>query len=398
MEDAHQLPRGFQANGGYCGIKQDASTLDLALFVSETPCSAAGVFTQNKVVGAPVKLSRKRVPGEHVRGVVINSGNANACTGKQGETDALWMTAEVARLLGCEPDAVLVCSTGIIGRKLPREQLAQGFPAVAANLSGDVAGFHAAARGMMTTDTFAKQIVRECTIAGKTVRVSGAAKGAAMIAPDMATMLAVILTDAPLGAEQADAMLRNGVNDSFNCISVEGHMSTSDTVLLLANGAADVALNSAGADHVAEMIADVCTELAKMIVRDAEGAKHFVTIEVTGARTRAEARQVAKTVAESALVKTAITGNDPNWGRIVSAVGYSGIEVAEEQITLSINGVTIYQSGTPLDIDEPGLSKSMDSCTEVEVCIQLDLGSEAIRFWTSDLTTEYVKLNSEYTT
>lgn len=397
MVSNHQLPTGFRAAGVQCGIKPGSQKLDLALFVSDTPCTAAGVFTQNRVCGAPVIVSRERVPTRIARGVIINSGNANACTGERGVEDARWMTAKTAGLLGCDGDAILVCSTGVIGRFLPRERLADGIPRVVEALATNSDGLESAAQAMMTTDTFAKLSTRELSLNDKIVRVSGVAKGAAMIGPNMATMLSVIMTDATLSPEQADAMLRHAVDRSFNCISVEGHTSTSDTVLLLANGAAKT--GPIADEGVLQSALDaVCEELAVAIIRDAEGAEHLITIDVSGARNREEAHRIAKTVAESALVKTAITGADPNWGRIVSAVGYSGVDLEENQISLTLNGVRLYEHGTPLEFDAKVVSEGLRNRRAVEVKLDLTLGDASCRFWTSDLTAEYVRLNADYTT
>ena len=405
-----RLPRGFRAAGIACGIKRDATKRDLALFVSERPCTAAGVFTTNIVCGAPVQVSRSRVPRETARAIVINSGNANACTGERGLDDARWMTAEVARRLDCAEDDVLVCSTGVIGHFLPREKLASGIPHVAESLASTPDAFASAARALMTTDTVPKLAVRQADVSGRRVTVSGAAKGAAMIGPNMATMLAVILTDAALSPSEADSVLRHAVEASFNAISVEGHTSTSDSVLLLANGAAG---SSAAAsprssmrtgseaelvpEGVQQLVSDVCADLAQQIVRDAEGAQHFVTIDVRGLRTRQEARRIAQVVADSALVKTAIAGNDPNWGRIVSAVGYAGVDLREADVTLRLNGTLLFERGTPVSHDAAAVSRSMAS-GDVQIELDFPLGDAAIRFWTSDLTSEYVRLNSEYTT
>ncbi len=399
MNRQNSLPQGFRTAGLHCGIKGDLSRFDLALFVSDTPSTAAGVFTQNRVVGAPVKVDRERVPRETARAVIINSGNANACTGERGLDDARWMTAEVARRLDCAAEDVLVCSTGVIGHFLPREKLEAGFPAVVEKLAAGPEAFADAARGMMTTDTFPKQSVREATFGGRTVRVSGAAKGAAMIGPNMATMLAVIMTDAQLATGEADSLLRHAVDRSFNCISVEGHTSTSDTVILLANGAAETGpLAEADRTTFQQMLDEVAAELAQAIIRDAEGAEHFITIDVRGTRTRDEALSIAKTVAEGPLVKTAVTGNDPNWGRIVSAVGYAGVELREEDISLRINGTLLYREGAPVEYDEQVVSESMRTNRDVQIELDLRLGDASVRFWTSDLTAEYVRLNSEYTT
>lgn len=399
----NSLPPGFRTAGVHCGIKPNPQDLDLALFLSDKPCTAAAVFTQNRVCGAPVKVSRERVPSETARGVIINSGNANACTGRRGLDDAQWMTQSVAEHIGCEAEQILVCSTGVIGQFLPRERIAAGIPQALEQLAEQPEAFHHAARAMMTTDTFPKQCMREVSLGGTTVRISGAAKGAAMIAPNMATMLAVVMTDAALTPEQANRMLRHAVNDSFNCITVEGHTSTSDSVVLLANGGSQAAgawrhPSTEELPRLQDALDDVCADLARQIIRDAEGAGHFITLDVRGLRTLDEARRIAKVVAEGALVKTAIAGADPNWGRIVSAVGYSGVNLREEDISLSINGTRIYESGTPTDFDAAMLSGSLRDNRDVHIELEFSLGDAAARFWTCDLTQEYIRLNSEYTT
>jgi glutamate N-acetyltransferase/amino-acid N-acetyltransferase len=393
------LPAGFRTAGLHCGIKKDSSLFDLALFVSDHPASLAGVFTQNKVFGAPVALSRERVPSGTGRACLINSGNANACTGERGLEDARWMTAETARLLDCQAEDVVVCSTGIIGHFLPREPLTSGIPAAVEKLRNSPESFENAARAMMTTDTFAKQAVREVELNGKSVRISAASKGAAMIGPNMATMLGIIMTDAELTPDETDALLRHAVDRSFNCISVEGHTSTSDTVFLFANGAAENGpLDDTARATLQTAIDEVAVEMAQAIIRDAEGADHFVTIDVCGARSRNEAFRMAKEIADSALVKTAITGGDPNWGRIISAAGYADVELKDEDLSLLINDVEIYRDGVPTEYDEASLSTSMKENRDVSIQLQLSHGDADVRFWTSDLTAEYVRLNSEYTT
>ena len=399
MPETVPLPLGIKAAGVFCGIKNDPAKLDLSLFVSDRPCAAAGVFTQNLVCGAPVKVSRERLPRGTARGVVVNSGNSNACTGERGIEDARRMTAQVAGRLGCAADDVLVCSTGVIGRFLPQEALEAGVPIVVEKLAPDPQSFHEAARGMMTTDTFPKLATRSAEINGRTVRVSGAAKGAAMIAPNMATMLSVIMTDAGLTPDEADRMLRHAVDRSFNCISVEGHTSTSDSVILLANGASGAgAPDEHSRGTLQQMLDDVAAELAQAIIRDAEGADHFVTIDVRGLSTRDEAYRIAKAVADSPLVKTAITGADPNWGRIVSAAGYAGVPLREDDLTLRLNGTLLYQAGAPVPHDAKAVSDGLRRNREVAIELELKLGDAAVRFWTCDLTAEYVRLNSEYTT
>jgi glutamate N-acetyltransferase / amino-acid N-acetyltransferase len=390
------LPAGFRAAGVACGLKSDASKLDLALFVADRPSTAAGVFTTNLVCGAPVKVSRSRVPRSTARGVIINSGNANACTGTRGDDDARWMTAEVARRLDCSPEDVLVCSTGVIGRFLPRNKLAAGIPAVAGRLASSPEALGEAATAIMTTDTFAKLVTGTRRVGTADVRVSGVAKGAAMIAPNMATMLSVIMTDAVLDPPQADALLRHAVERSFNSISVDGHMSTSDTVLLLASNVHAVSQSDAGV--IQELIDEVAAELAQAIIRDAEGASHFITLDVRGTKTREDAMRIARAVADSPLVKTAIAGGDPNWGRIISAAGYAGVPFAEQDLSLKVNGVPLYRAGAPTDFDAKNLSQGLKANRDVLIELDLTLGRDGVRFWTSDLTAEYVRLNADYTT
>jgi glutamate N-acetyltransferase/amino-acid N-acetyltransferase len=323
---AIRVPKGYRLAGTSCGLKRDPQKLDLALIVSDSPAVAAGVYTQNLVCAAPVQYDRQRTPSARIRAVAVNSGNANACTGERGLRDAAEMARLAAQACGGAADEALVLSTGVIGEFLPLEKIALGIAAAAARLGDDDDSLVAAARGMLTTDTVHKLAGRSLTLSGREVQITGMAKGAAMIGPNMATMLGVILTDAPLDARAADAALRHAVEDSFNCISVEGHTSTNDTVLLLANGAAGGSPLSGG--ELAEFgrtLDEVAVELARAIPADGEGATHLVTIEISGCKTRADAVQIAKTVANSALVKTAITGADPNWGRIVSAAGYSGV-------------------------------------------------------------------------
>jgi len=393
------LPAGFRAAGVHCGIKTDASKLDLALFVADRPAAAAGVFTTNRVCGAPVKISRSRLPRGTARGVVLNSGNANACTGARGDEDAHWMTAEVAKGLGCPAEDILVCSTGVIGRFLPREKLQQGIPAVVERLAATPRALHDAAIAIMTTDTFPKLVTRSRKLAGATVTVSGVAKGAAMIAPNMATMLSVILTDAPLSPQQTEAALCHAVAKSFNCISVDGHMSTSDTVLLFSSGASGSRPFDPNEERqLQELLDETAAELAQAVIRDAEGASHFITLDVRGLKSREDAYAIAKAIADSPLVKTAITGGDPNWGRIVSAAGYAGVPLREEDMTLKLNGALLYQSGAPADFDPGKIATSIRSNRDVHIELDLTLGNESVRFWTSDLTAEYVRLNADYTT
>lgn len=396
-----QLPSGYFAAATACGIKRDSSKLDVSLIVSDRPAAAAGVFTQNRVAAAPVRLCRQRVPSHGVRAIVVNSGNANACTGEAGFEDAKEMASLAADQIGCAAEAVLVCSTGIIGERLPMQKIRSGIAAAAQRLSADSNGLELAARGIMTTDTRHKIAARSVQLDKDTVRIAGIAKGAAMIGPNMATMLSFVLTDASIASDMLQAMLKGAVDSSFNMISVEGHTSTNDTVLAMANGAAGDRLDSYSDRAFATFssaLGDVCTELAQSIVSDAEGAKHFVTIEVEGLRTAAEARRVAKTVAESPLVKTAIYGADPNWGRIVSAAGYCGVDFTERDLSLWLDGRLLYDHGVPVEFDAHAASERLRREPATYVRLKFELGTSGCKFWTSDLTEEYVKLNADYHT
>lgn len=400
-EHTAKLPAGFRASGFTCGIKASGKP-DLSLFVSDRPASAAGVFTTNRVCGAPVIVSKQRVPSTVARAVVINSGNSNAATGEPGIANAKTMTGAVAKEIGCSDDAVFVCSTGVIGVPLPMPVILGGIPKGVQLLGSSDQHLLDAATSMMTTDTFPKLTSVDVHVSGGTVRVSGVCKGAAMIAPNMATMLAVILTDATMTPDQCDAALRFGVDRTFNCISVDGHMSTSDTVLLLANGASGGSLNADDLVKVRDAVQQVCQTLATKIIRDAEGADHFITIDVNGLATRDQAFRMAREIADSALVKTAITGGDPNWGRIVSAAGYAGVDFDTAFLSLRINATEVYRAGTPVPFSAVELSSQLKSNRDVHLNLTLSggpcSGTESVRFWTSDLTQEYVRLNSEYTT
>ncbi|HEX7380226.1 MAG TPA: bifunctional glutamate N-acetyltransferase/amino-acid acetyltransferase ArgJ [Pirellulales bacterium] len=393
------LPRGFRLSGVYAGMKRNPDKLDVSLIVSDRPATAAGVYTQNLVFAAPVKYDRARTPCADVRAVVINSGNANACTGDRGDRDAARMAELAAAACGAAGEPVLVMSTGIIGEFLPMEKIATGIAAAAERLAADDASMVAAARGMLTTDTRHKLAGRTLQMGGREVRVMGMAKGAAMIGPRMATMLGLILTDAPLPPAVAQQVLSAVVADSFNCISVDGHTSTNDTVLMLANGAAGGEM-PAGADlaQFQTALGDVCMELARAIPADGEGATHLVTIDVRGCASREAAHRIAKTIAESPLVKTAVAGADPNWGRIVSAAGYAGVAFDAAGVTLHVNGNRLYQAGSPVAFDAERVSLSIRDQYETMIELDFSEGQAAVRFWTTDLTAEYVRLNADYHT
>lgn len=384
------LPAGYRCAGIHCGIKPDPARLDLALVVTDRPAAAAGVFTQNRVCAAPVQVSRSRVPARGVRGIVINSGNANACTGQQGLDDARRMTALAAEAIGCQPEQVLVCSTGVIGRHLPMDRIGPGIHKAHAELGGDL---DRAAQAIMTTDTKKKISQRQLG----DVALTGFCKGAAMIGPNLATMLGVVLSDAAVEPTELANILTVAADQSFNCVSVEGHTSTNDTVLLLANGQGPPLQGEALA-RFRQGVIEVCGELARAIADDAEGATHLIRIEVEGLRSDAEARQVARTIANSALVKTAIFGADPNWGRIVSAAGYSGVVFEERQLSLWLGDLLLYEHGTPRPFDAAAASAFIRNTRDIVMKLQFTLGTGRCTFWTCDLGYEYVRLNADYTT
>ena len=391
MPDPWPLPRGFRYSGVVSGLRSEPNRRDLALIVSDAPAAAAGVFTQNRVCAAPVQVSRKRLPSSSVRAIVVCSGNANACTGDQGLADAERMCHLTADELGCLPQEVLVASTGVIGRPLPMPVLEAGIPKAVAALSPD--GLSDAAHAVLTTDTRIKVSARRV---GEYM-VAGFAKGAAMIGPNMATMLGFVLTDAPVAAADLHLFLRAAADRTFNCISVEGHTSTNDTVFALANGAGSPLTGAARTDF-ADKLSGVCHDLAHAIAADAEGANHLVAVHVHGCRTFDDARRIAKTVAESALVKAAVYGADPNWGRVVSAAGYSGVPFDETELSLFMGELPLYRDGVPLPFDAAVASAYLRDNREVEFTLRLTRGYEHCTFYTSDLTPEYVRLNADYTT
>ncbi|MEO2048177.1 MAG: bifunctional glutamate N-acetyltransferase/amino-acid acetyltransferase ArgJ [Pirellulales bacterium] len=412
----NQLPQGYRAAGVHCGIKEDPDKRDLSLLVSEVPAVAVGVYTQNLVCAAPVKLCQQRTPSDTVRAVVINSGVANACTGEQGHRDADQMSQLVAQFCRQHSQAdtgnsdtgnsdtvdaqqVLVLSTGVIGQLLPMDNIKSGIDAAVRQLNNQQSALLDAARGMMTTDTREKIVSRHFLADDVPIRITGLAKGAAMIGPNLATMLAVIMTDAALDVHAAQAGLIDAADESFNCISVEGHTSTNDTVLLLANGAAGgQVLSGQSLAAFQATLVEVCEDLAQSIPADGEGASHLITVEVHGCRTRADAVKIARTIADSPLVKTAIAGADPNWGRIVSAAGYAGVAFDEQNVSLHINRYLLYERGVPMTFDEKKVSTSIRNDRNTSLVLLLDEGTASARFWTTDLTTEYVRLNAEYRT
>jgi glutamate N-acetyltransferase / amino-acid N-acetyltransferase len=390
-------PAGFRAAGVAAGIKPSGNP-DVALIVSDRPASAAGVFTTNRVVAAPVLLSRRRLQesGGAARAIVVNAGNANACTGEQGETDARRMTEVAAEALGIPAAAVLAASTGIIGRPLPMDRVARGIRLAAEQLSPDGA---AAARAIMTTDTRPKEIALEVPTPSGSVRIGGICKGSGMIAPHMATMLAFVTTDAEVWPEVLQAATRSAAERSFNCVTVDGDCSTNDTLFVLANGASGVRMLPGSPAHRAfcDGLVEVCIHLARELARDGEGATKLIEIRVSGARSTSAARAVGRAIGNSPLVKTALFGNDPNWGRILCAAGYSGAEFEPGSVALTLCGHRLVEGGEPIPFDENAVSRSMQA-PEVEILLHLGDGPGAATVWTCDLTYDYVRINAEYTT
>ncbi len=383
----------------HCGIKRNAAREDLTLIVSDFPATAAGVYTTNLVFAAPVGWDRKQTPSDTIRAVIVNSGNANACTGEQGDRDCQQMAHLAANVVGAQADQALVLSTGIIGEFMPLKKVAAGIDALSQRLASDEAALEAAARGMMTTDTVHKIASRTVSLGAKSVQITGMCKGAAMIGPNMATMLGLVLTDAKIPAQQLQRMLTEIVEDTFNCISVDGHMSTNDTVLLVANGAAEnQALAGADLEKFQTALQQVCAQLARKIPEDGEGATHLITIEIHGCATRQAARAIACSVGNSPLVKTAVAGADPNWGRIVSAAGYAGVPFDPSGVDLRVNGHLLYQSGAPVKFGAAQVSASIRDSRDTLLELTFREGDSKIRFWTTDLTADYVRLNADYHT
>jgi glutamate N-acetyltransferase / amino-acid N-acetyltransferase len=397
IDGSVSAPAGFRAAGVACGIKK-SNGLDLALIVSDTPASSAAVFTTNKAVAAPVVVSKARLQasGGHSRVVVINSGCANACTGPDGYQTAEAMADAAAGAAGVDPSQVLVASTGVIGVSLDRQRVTDGITAAARVLARD--GGPAAARAIMTTDPFPKEAAVEVTTPSGTFRVGGIAKGSGMIEPLMATMLGVVTTDAKIEPALLQRALTAVTDVTFNAITVDGECSTNDCVFALANGASGVTIAEGDFDLFVEALRRVCEPLAVGIVRGGEGATKLITIEVTGGATDVEAKRAARAIANSPLVKTAVHGADPNWGRLVAVAGRAGVEFDLERARVQIGDVELFAGGRPFDERAEQASEHLKNA---EVMLRVDLGTGkggAARMWTCDLSAEYVKINAEYRT
>ena len=399
-------PRGFKAAAVFCGIKR--RKLDLALIASDVPAAVAGMFTTNQVCAAPVKLSAQRVANGLAQAIVVNSGNANACTGHQGMRDAKRMTQMAAAVLKLQASKLLVCSTGRIGVQMPMKNVERGIRACAPLLARSATNARRAAEAILTSDTRRKEIAVECTIGKSTVRIGGICKGAGMIQPRMATphatMLAFITTDVAIEPELLKRALRDAVAQSFNRITVDGDMSTNDSVIMLANGlAGNRKLVTRHSSLVAFQSAlnFVCLELAKMIVRDGEGVSRFVAVHVHGARSAGQAAAAARAIANSPLVKTSWCGGDPNWGRILCALGYSEAKVDESRVDVGYakpggrNILFAFRRGRPTNVALKALAK-ISTAPEFDLHVDLHLGRADFTMYASDLTEKYVAFNRRY--
>ncbi|HEY1686854.1 MAG TPA: bifunctional glutamate N-acetyltransferase/amino-acid acetyltransferase ArgJ [Tepidisphaeraceae bacterium] len=405
MSNLHLLsPLGFRAAAVHAGIKSK-KTGDVAVLVCEQPATAAAVFTTNRVFAAPIKIGRKHIARGALRGIAVNAGNANACTGKQGERDAIHMCELLAGQIDCNPKEILPSSTGIIGRMLPMDKIEKGILAACAQLGSSAEHATQFTDAILTTDTRRKTAAVEFNVGKKKVRIAGCCKGSGMIGPRMslagpphATMLAYLTTDAALCAEHLQAVLSEAAEQSFNAVTVDDHMSTNDTAAILASGLSGAAIDTSAAQRTfAQAVREVCQSLAYQIAADGEGATKVVRIEVSGAKDVASAKIIARAIANSPLVKTAMHGNDPNWGRIISAAGYSGATFDPNRCTLVLQGITVFRTGQLVKFDPAKVSKAL-SATDVKVELQCGGGKSAATVWTCDLSKEYITINADYHT
>ncbi len=388
------FPKGWKAAGAFAGIK--ASADDLALVFSDAPAAVAGVFTMNLVQAAPVRWCKALVQRGAAQAIIVNSGCANACTGSEGIAANARVADDTAHALQIPAEMVAVCSTGTIGKKLPVDKIAAALPAAVQALSVD--GGSAAARAIMTTDTVPKEAAATVIIGGKEVRIGGMAKGAGMIAPNMATMLGFLTTDAAVPAAALQACLQATVQQSFNRISIDGDTSTNDTVLLLANGASGVELDTSNPDWAVfqDAVKSVAAELARLIVKDGEGATRFITVTVKGALDTGEALLAARAIANSLLCKTAWFGGDPNWGRVVCAAGYSGAKFDPDLIDVTYDELTAVRAGQPVAAFED--LEAVVSRAAFEIVVDLHMGEAEETVYTCDCSYDYVRINAEYMT
>jgi glutamate N-acetyltransferase / amino-acid N-acetyltransferase len=395
-----EVPRGFTFAATHCGLKK--SRLDLALIASDAPANAAAIFTTNRVQAAPVRVCKEHLKESRgkVRAVIVNSGNANCCTGPEGLAASRSTAAGVAHALRCAPREILVCSTGVIGAPLRVEKILNSVPALALTGNSEASAFEQVARAIMTTDTVPKWAAAKCAIGGKQVRILGCAKGSGMIHPNMATTLSFIVTDAAISAAVLSRALRAAAAPTFNSITVDGDTSTNDTCAVLANGksgAPKIASGSRDYKKFSAALRDVCKSLALAIIEDGEGAQHVIEIEVRGAPSDRAAGQIARTIAQSSLVKTAFAGADPNWGRILAAAGRSGVDFNFERVDIWLAGIPVCRRGREHPFDERVAHDKM-LAKNVPIVVDLRSGRGRARVWTCDFTQEYVHINASYRT
>jgi glutamate N-acetyltransferase/amino-acid N-acetyltransferase len=389
-------PLGFRSAALHCGIKAKAGALDLTVLAADGLASAAGIFTTNLAQAAPVIVSRRHLERSRglARAIVVNSGCANACTGAQGMADAERMAAEVAKGVGCSPEQVLVASTGVIGVNLRMDKLVPGIqaalPALARGTGSETA------RAIMTTDPFPKEGAVTVQTGRGSFTVGGTAKGSGMIEPNMATMLGFLTTDAAVPPVLLQRALRESARDTFNAITVDGDGSTNDSLFAMASGASGVTIDDVSYPELLEAFLQVSRDLALGIVRGGEGATKLIAVNVHDARSRDEARQVARTIANSPLVKTAVHGADPNWGRIVAAAGRAGVMFDMSRVTVHVGGILLFENGLPRDENSPQAGEYLKN-TDVRIDVNLGTGAGAsATIWTCDLSAEYVRINGEY--
>ena len=398
-------PKGFLAAGLYCGVKKSGKS-DLALLVCPTGAKAAAVFTTNKVISAAVHVCKKHVKSASISAVVVNSGNANTCTGKQGLANAVKMCAETAKRIEIDPHNVLIASTGIIGEQLPIKKITAGISKAAAKLSASsIAGLDFA-KAIMTTDTRPKQAVRRLVLGsratgdGARITIAGAVKGAGMIAPNMATMLCFLTTDVAISKTLLGRTLKGAVDESFNKLTVDGHQSTNDTAVILASGLAGnrpIVSRCPRYKKFATALAEVCDDLAGQMALDAEGATRIFKVVISGAATKADAARAARAVADYPLVKCAINGGDPNWGRIICAVGSAGVKLNPNKLSCKLGPITVFKNGVPRKFDKRKASKVV-SQTEHTITVDLGAGMASDFCYGCDLSAEYVRINADYHT
>jgi len=392
-------PRGFLAAGVGCGVKKSGKA-DLGLIVCPTGAKAAAVFTTNKVVSAAVQICKQHVTSGEIQAVVVNSGNANTCTGQKGLDNAIKMCAAAAKEIEVEPGNVLVASTGIIGEQLPIRKITAGIPKAAAKLSASASAGLDFAKAIMTTDTRPKQAVRKLEVSGCEVTIAGTVKGAGMIGPNMATTLSFITTDAAIAKPLLGRALKQAVGDSLNKLTVDGHQSTNDTCMVLASGLAGnrpITSQCPRYKRFAKALAELCDDLARQMAHDAEGATRIFKVVVKGAATRADAARAARAVADYPLVKCAVHGGDPNWGRIICAVGSAGVKLNPVKLSCKLDDITVFKNGAPIKFDVKKAGRVV-SQREHRITVDLGAGERSDFCYGCDLSAEYVKINADYHT